>query len=147
MAVRLLVKDTHGKDLYLFLSSAYAPVGNTEQASLYWCIRHFSHKRTDFKLIRWSYRARSGSEFNLPDLQYAYDTAVFTSLETEYLSILIDHFNKFGLAIHVGKPRNVSKTEILFVLAPSNMYTDANTFDNIDLSNLDHGEQHLPSNR
>ena len=31
IAIRLLVRDSEGKDLYLFLVSAYAPVGNADQ--------------------------------------------------------------------------------------------------------------------
>ena len=32
MAIRLQVRDTQGRDLYLFLISAYAPVGNADQS-------------------------------------------------------------------------------------------------------------------
>ena len=96
----------------------------------------FNTKR-DFILTGRSYRARNGQEFNLPDSQYADDTALlFTSRESleESTPLMIAHFAKFGLEIHVGRPGKDSKTEILFVAAPAHTYKDPDNFDNRDLS-------------
>ena len=60
--------------------------------------------KPDFVLTGRSYRAR-GTDFSLPDSQYADDTAIlFTSRESleESSPLLIRHFAKFGLSIHVG---------------------------------------------
>jgi len=58
---------------------------------------------------------------------------------------LIAHFARFGLSIHVGTDEKASKTEILFVAAPPSTYIDPNSYDNIDLSNIDLGDgTHLP---
>ena len=100
------------------------------------------YTKPDFILTGRSYRTRGGHEFNLPDSQYADDTAVlFTSRQSleEHVPLLIDHFKKFGLEIHVGKPGKDSKTEILFVHAPASTYADPETFDNCDLSNVQLG--------
>ena len=98
--------------------------------------------KPDFILTGRSYRARGGQEFDFPDSQNADDTGVLytsrTSLEDND-HLLIAHFNRFGLDIHVGKPKKDSKTEVLFVPAPANTYTDPETFDNVDLSNVQLG--------
>ena len=100
------------------------------------------YTKPDFILNGRSYRARGGQEFNLPDSQYADDTAVlFTTRKSleEHVPLLIGHFAKFGLEIHVGKPGKDSKTEILFVPAPAKTYSEPETFDNVDLSNVQLG--------
>ena len=100
------------------------------------------YSKPDFILTGRSYRARGGEEFNLPDSQYADDTAVlFTSRESleDSIHALLAHFSRFGLEIHVGKPEKQSKTEILFVPAPANCYSDPKTYDNKDLSNVELG--------
>ena len=97
------------------------------------------YTKSDFILTGRSYRARGGQVFNLPDSQYADDTALlFTSRQSleESTPQMISHFEKFGLQIHVGKPGKDSKTEILFVSAPAHTYSDPDTFDNCDFSNV-----------
>ena len=54
--------------------------------------------------------------------------------------MLIAHFAKFGLSIHVGTAEKDSKTEILFVAAPQSTYADPASYDNKDLSNIDLGD-------
>ena len=74
------------------------------------------YSKPDFTLTGRSYRARGGTFFILPDSQYADDTAVlFISRESleNSSSLLIAHFAKFGLSIHVGTAKKDSKTEIL----------------------------------
>jgi len=69
------------------------------------------YSKPDFILTGRSYRARSGTSFALPDSQYADETAVlFTSRESLEQSspLLIAHFAKFGLSIHVGTPEKDS---------------------------------------
>ena len=85
---------------------------------------------------------RNSEEFDLPDSEYADDTAVlFPSREEVESSIppLLAHFLKFGLEIHVGTPEKSSKSEILFVSAPNRTYTDPGTYDGRDLSNIELG--------
>ena len=97
------------------------------------------YTKPDFVLTGRSYRARGGQEFNLPDSQYADDTALlFTSRQSlvDSIPLLITHFEKFGLEIHVGRQEKDSKTEILFVSAPAHTYSDPETFDNNDFSNV-----------
>ena len=89
-----------------------------------------------------------GEEFSLPDSEYADDTAVlFVSRESLVVStpLLIAHFARFGLEIHVGYPDKLSKSEILFVAAPEHMYEDSSTYDGRDLSNVELGNgRYLP---
>ena len=86
-----------------------------------------------------------GEEFTLADSEYADDTAVLfpcrESLEL-YLPLMIAHFAKFGLEIHIGTrtPEKDSKSEILFVSAPSKMYSDPATYDGRDLSDVELGD-------
>ena len=83
-----------------------------------------------------------GEEFSLPDSEYADDTAVlFVSRESLVVTtpLLIAHFARFGLEIHVGHPNKLSKSEILFVAAPEHTYDDSSTYDGCDLSNVDLG--------
>ena len=76
----------------------------------------------------------------MDDSEYADDTAVLfvnrSSTET-YCPLLVRHFRDFGMEIHAGDrrdPKKTSKTEVLFVAAPSSTYTDPSTYDNEDLS-------------
>ena len=99
--------------------------------------------KPDFVLTGRSYRAR-GTDFSLPDSQYADDTAIlFTSRESleESSPLLIRHFAKVGLSIHVGTLEKDSKTEILFVAAPKSTYADPKTFDNQNLSPVNLGDE------
>lgn len=52
---------------------------------------------------------------------------------------MLAHFNRFGLEIHVGIPEKLSKSEILFVAAPKQLYTDPTTYDGRDLTNVELG--------
>ena len=88
----------------------------------------------------------AGDAFTLDDSEYADDTAaLFVSREAiaKYSPLLVKHFARFGLEVHMGdirKPKKKSKTECLFVAAPPSAYTDPATFDGADLSNIDLGE-------
>ena len=69
---------------------------------------------------------RNSKKFDLPDSEYADDTAVlFPSREEVERSLppLLAHFLKFGLEIHVVTPEKSSRSEILFVSAPNRTYT------------------------
>ena len=89
-----------------------------------------------------------GEEFSLPDSEYADDTAVlFVSRESlvESTPLLIAHFARFGMEIHVGLPDKLSKSEILFVAAPEHTYEDSSTYDGADLTNVELGDgRYLP---
>ena len=83
-----------------------------------------------------------GEKVELPDSEYADDTAVlFTSRDSLELStpLMIEHFSRFGMSIHVGSLAKPSKSEVLFVSAPPAMYVDPDTYDAADLSNIELG--------
>ena len=50
-----------------------------------------------------------------------------------------EHFARFGMEVHEGIVGKDSKSEILFVAAPECMYDDAESFDGVDLSDVDLG--------
>ncbi|XP_066913064.1 uncharacterized protein [Clytia hemisphaerica] len=88
-------------------------------------------------------------QFSLPDSEYADDTGVLftsrSSVET-YRPPLVKHFLRFGLEIHVGTEEKSSKSEMLFVSASNQTYTDPLSFDNTNLSNVKiHDASHMPS--
>ena len=95
--------------------------------------------KEDFTLTGRRYNTK-GSDFSVDDSEYADDTAVLfeSRSDTEtYSPLLITHFFKFGMEIHVGDirtPEKPSKTEILFVSKPPKSYSDPATYDGIDLS-------------
>ena len=83
-----------------------------------------------------------GEEYAVPDSEYADDAAVlFTSRESLQSSTpaMIAHFNRFGMSIHVGTKDKQSKSEALFVAAPPTTYADPDTYDGVDLSNIELG--------
>ena len=88
----------------------------------------------------------AGDTFALDDSEYADDTAaLFVSRNAldKYSPLLVRHFAKFGLEVHVGdvrKPKKKSKTEVLFVAAPPSAYINPATCDDVDLSNVDFGD-------
>ena len=88
----------------------------------------------------------SGIDFEFPDSEYADDTAVLFESRNDlviYIPLLLNHFNRFGMEVHVGDislPDKPSKTEILFVSAPFKFYHDSNTFDDTNLSPVDLGD-------
>ena len=99
--------------------------------------------RMDDVLTGRRYNTKKGEEFALPDSEYADDTAVlFTSRESLESSIplLLTHFAKFGLEIHVGTPQKASKSVILFVAAPNRVYTVPETFDACNLESVELGD-------
>ena len=97
---------------------------------------------------RWSTK---GLAFSLDDSEYADDTAVlFVTRESMIVSIpaMIAHFARFGMDIHVGKKvdgtvQKPSKTEILFVAKPDQLYVNPSNFDGCDLSDVDLGDGHF----
>ena len=88
----------------------------------------------------------SGIDFEFPDSEYADDTAVLFESRNDlvtYIPLLLNHFNRFGMEVHIGDislPNKPSKTEILFVSAPFKSYHDSNTFDGKNLSPIDLGD-------
>lgn len=82
-----------------------------------------------------------GEDFELPDSEYADDTALL--FESRYhiqqgsISI-IKHSDRFGMDIHTGvsNPKSDSKTEILFCAKPLFMYDNPDTLDDVDLSDI-----------
>ena len=84
----------------------------------------------------------NGNDFPVADSEYADDTAVlFTSRAdvVELTPLMVKHFARFGMGIHVGTERKASKSEVLFVAAPSHTYADPETLDDQDLSVIDLG--------
>ena len=88
----------------------------------------------------------SGIDFEFPDSEYADDTAVLFESRNDlvtYIPLLLNHFKRFGMEVHVGDislPDKPSKTKILFVSAPFKSYHDSNTFDDTNLSLIDLGD-------
>ena len=83
-----------------------------------------------------------GDDFSLDDSEYADDTAVLfesrNDVET-FCPLLLVHLKRFGMEVHVGDTRNLdkpSKTEVLFVAAPSSTYTSPDTYDNANLNHV-----------
>ena len=103
------------------------------------------HTKEDSTLTGRKYNAK-GTEFSVDDSEYADDTAVLFESRDDvatYSPLLILHFGKFGMEIHVGdrtQPNKPSKTEVLFVSKPPKCYLDPTTFDGIDLSDITLGE-------
>jgi len=92
-----------------------------------------------------------GIDFPMDDSEYADDTAVLFDTRNslaEYTPLLLEHFSKFGMEVHVGdrrKPDKPSKTEILFVAAPGRSYVVPETFDDKNLNPLELGDdKYLP---
>ena len=89
--------------------------------------------------------AAKGTDFSFGDSEYADDTAVlFPTRENleHYTPILLKHFERFGMEVHTGdktQPDKPSKTEVLFVAAPSTVYNDPSTYDGRDLSQIELG--------
>ena len=84
-----------------------------------------------------------GDDFDLSDSEYADDTAVlFVSRDdvVESTPVMIGHFARFGMDIHVGSEGNDSKSVVLFAAAPSHVYEDPDTYDGQDLSNIELGD-------
>ena len=99
--------------------------------------------KPDFTLTGRSHRAR-GDEFSLIDSEYADDTAIiFDSRQSLVAGIpcIITHFARFGMEVHSGNyhVEKPSKSEALFCSKSRSMYTEPDTYDNADLSNIDLG--------
>lgn len=83
-----------------------------------------------------------GDDFSFDDSEYADDTAVLFESRNEvetFCPLLIDHFKRFGMEVHVGDTRiadKPSKTEILFVAGPNSAYTFPDTYDNANLDRV-----------
>ena len=106
--------------------------------------------KEDFVMTGRRHQAK-GLEFPVEDSEYADDTAVlFASrqLLEESTPLLLEHFKRFGMEVHVGhieQPDKPSKTNILFVAAPASTYKEPATFDNQDFSNVELGAgKYLP---
>ena len=86
-----------------------------------------------------------GENFALEDSEYADDTSILFDSRNDlevYTPLLIKHFEKLGMKIHVGnrkEPNKPSKTEVLFVSAPPSCYVDTKTFDNTNLQPIELG--------
>ena len=95
--------------------------------------------RNDFNLTGRKPNAK-GDDFSFDDSEYADDTAVLFGSRAEvetFCPLLIQHFLRFGMEVHVGDIRNPdkpSKTEILFVAAPKSLYTNPSTLDDVNLN-------------
>ena len=105
--------------------------------------------KLDVTLTGRSYRAR-GEEFPMLDSVYADDTAILFDSRNSLVDgvhNIISHFARFGMEVHSGniQLKDDSKSEILFCPKPSCMYTDPDTFDNADLSNVSlGGDRYIP---
>ena len=102
--------------------------------------------KEDFRLTGRRFNA-AGIDFQVDDSEYADDTAVLFESRADiefYAPLLNLHFRKFGMEIHVGDhnvPDKPSKTEVLFVAKPPKSYTNPETYDDTDLSDIELGNQ------
>ena len=129
--------DVLGPILFIFYLAA---VMNTWKSQYQRPLCIFMTKE-DFVMTGRQWNAE-GEELSLPDSEYADDTAVLfqSREETEvYSPLLIQHFRRWGLEIHVGTAKKKSKTEVLFAAARPLAYEDPETYDNCDMSNIDLG--------
>jgi len=91
-----------------------------------------------------------GDEFSFDDSKYTDDTAVlFDSRESvaTFCLLLIKHFNIYGIEVHddIRIPNKLSKTEVLFVVAPNSLYAIPSTFDSKNLDSIDLDENRFIS--
>ena len=102
--------------------------------------------KEDFQLTGRRFNTR-GTDFKVDDSENADDTVVLfeSRNDTErYAPLLIQHFRKFGMEIHVGDrnaPNKPSKTEVLFVARPTKSYVNPESFDDTDVSDIELGNQ------
>ena len=89
-----------------------------------------------------------GVDFGVPDSEYADDTAMpFCSRAdlVEHTPLVISHFKRWGMEVHVGNGNKESKSEILFCAAPPHCYLEASTYDGADLSHVRWADgSHMP---
>ena len=83
---------------------------------------------------------RDCTEFKVSDSEYADDTGlVFCDRDAvvKMAPVINDHFRRWGMEVHEKKPEDTKvKTLVLFCAAPSSTYTDPDTYDNTDLSDI-----------
>ena len=90
-----------------------------------------------------------GIDFSISDSEYADDAAIlFDSRETleTFTPLLINHFEKFGMEVHVfhpDQPNKPSKTEVLFVSGPPSSYINHITLADRNLQPIDLGNNKL----
>ena len=76
----------------------------------------------------------------MSDSEYADDTGlVFCDRESvaRMAPVINGHFRRWGMEVHEKKPGDTKvKTLVLFCAAPSSTYTDPDTYDNTDLSDI-----------
>jgi hypothetical protein len=80
-----------------------------------------------------------GTNIAISDSEYADDTAVpFLSRSdlVAHTPLLISHFRRWGLEVHVGRGNKKSKSVVLFCSAAPPCYQDFKTFDGVDLSDV-----------
>ena len=96
------------------------------------------HTKPDFKMTGRK-SSEQGDLVPVTDSEYADDTAVlFTSRLSLVASspLLVAHFARFGMSVHVGANNQPSKSKVLFVAAPPHCYNDPATYDGADLTNI-----------
>ena len=96
------------------------------------------HTKPDFKMTGRK-SSEQGDSVPITDSEYADDTAVlFTSRLSLVTSspLLVAHFARFGMSVHVGANNQPSKSKVLFVAAPPHCYNDPATYDGADLTNI-----------
>ena len=132
--------DLLGPVLFTFFMAA---VMETWRSSSSYELPTFRSAR-DFQMTGRRSTAR-GDEFTVPDSEYADDTALpFCSRSDldEQTPRLVTHFRRWGMEVHEGildsngAVEKESKSEIVFCSAPLHTYTDASTFDGVDLSHV-----------
>ena len=128
--------DLLGPDLFIFYIAAIMETWKLEHTYELCTFR----TAPDFIMTGRRPSAR-GEEFTVADSEYADDTALpFCSRADveEYTPKLMKHFERWGMEIHAGvvEPFKASKSEVLFCAARASSYSDPDTYDGADLSDI-----------
>jgi hypothetical protein len=92
--------------------------------------------KANFQLTGRRPKAKGDLEIEVSDNEYANDTTfTFESREDcERLTpLIVTHFSRWGLEVHVGYEENDSKSEILFCAKDPRCYANSIDYDGIDL--------------
>ena len=138
--------DLLGPDLFIFFMAAVMKTWRSSNSSKFslCCVK----SKADFQLTG-RRPTEKGETFNVPDSEYADDTAfLFESrADCERMTpLMVKHFDKWGLEVHVGSDTNPqSKSEVLFCAADPRCYKKRTTFDDEDMSPIRwEGGFHMP---
>ena len=125
--------DVLGPDLFIFFMAAVLKTWRSHSSYKLCTVRC----KADFRLTGRKPATKGDMEIAVSDSEYADDTAfTFDSREecAKMTPLIIKHFARWGLEVHVGTEEKESKSEILFCAKDPRCYTHLATYDGTDLS-------------